>query len=338
MQKDFSTPPDSVEWYVDPTLKPLPIRSDLFLKKKLLTRSRTQIQGLFKKKRVLVNTKPVAASFKLRGGETLCVLLDPDREVVDSADIELNILHEDDDFLAVSKPPNMVMHPAGSVTSGTLLNAVHYYYENMGSEVRPSLLQRLDKHTSGLVVLPKNEKAHQTLQQQIVEHSNDKVYLAICDGIPEKKEGFIEADLGKVEHPFVKKMGVYKEGTGGKYAKTGYTVLMKADGYALLGVKLYTGRQHQIRVHMAHIGHPLTGDGLYEGSDSLNRQALHSYYTCFKQPSSGNPCELLAPLPHDMTLFLQDTSLNWQLCSEKLDLSHIPTLWNPRSWLDSFKA
>jgi 23S rRNA pseudouridine1911/1915/1917 synthase len=335
LQKDFSKPTEAVDWFVDPTLKPLPIRVDLFLKQKMVTRSRTQIQILFKKKRILVNSKPIQASFKLRGGEQVRVLLDPNREVIASSEIDLDILFEDDYLLAINKPAGMMMHPAGSVTSGTVLNAVHYYYEKQGSPIRQGLLQRLDKNTSGIVLLPKTNEAHQVIQKQILEHSIDKIYLAICDGVPKKDEGLIEVPITEVSHPFVKKMGVCEVGEG-KTAKTLYKKLIEFEDCALVGIKLYTGRQHQIRVHMAHEGYPLTGDVLYGGSENMSRQALHSYYSRFIHPGTKELCEIYAPLPNDMQMYIKPkiNDKNQQLKKDKsIDESNLEKIWDLNLWL-----
>jgi len=335
LQKDFSKPTEAVDWYVDPTLKPLPIRVDLFLKNKMETRSRTQIQVLFKKKRILVNSKPIQASYKLRGGEQVRVLLDPNREIIASSQIELEILFEDDHLLAINKPAGLMMHPAGSVTSGTVLNAVHYYFEKQGSPIRPGLLQRLDKNTSGIVLLPKTNEAHQVIQQQIIEHSLDKVYLAICDGILTKDEGVIEAPITQVSHPFVKKMGVCASGEG-KNAKTSFKKLMSCETKTLVGIKLHTGRQHQIRVHMAHIGFPLTGDLLYDGSENMSRQALHSYYLRFSHPVDKKYKEIFAPLPMDMFNELKSSKTNqWEVIDKSIGVVSLERLWNPKRWLDA---
>lgn len=335
MQKDFAKPTESVDWYVDPTFQPLPIRIDLFLKLKMITRSRTQIQSVFKKKRVLVNSKPVNPSYKLRGGENIRLLLDPSRDIIDSDSVKLEILYEDEHLVALNKEPGIIMHPAGTITSGTLLNAVHSYYEKQGSNVRPSLLQRLDKHTSGIVLMPKSPEVHAAMQTQIIEHTLDKIYIALCDGIPNKKEDLVEAPIDQVAHPFVKKMGVCTPGTG-KDSQTRYNTLMQGDEHALLGIKLYTGRQHQIRVHMSHIGHPLTGDVLYGGCEKLSRQALHSYYLRFYHPIEKKDFEIIAPLPDDMMFFLQNQNEKkaWQKNDGSIDISSNNTLWNPKPWLE----
>jgi 23S rRNA pseudouridine1911/1915/1917 synthase len=334
LQKDFSKPTEAIDWTVDPTLRSLPQRIDLFLKDKMITRSRTQIQSLFKKKRILVNSKPIAASYKLRGGEVVRILLDPDREVVKSGDIELDILFEDKDLIAVNKPAGLIMHPAGSITSGTLLNAVHYYFEKQGSAIRPGLFQRLDKNTSGIVLMPKNNNAHIKVQDQIISHSLDKIYLAICEGVLEEDELFVEAPITQVSHPFVKKMGVCPEGEG-KSSKTLVKKLFCNGQYTLVGVKLYTGRQHQIRVHLSHINHPIVGDTLYGGSEQLSRQALHSYFLRFIHPSADTQCEILAPLPSDMQYFLSGNIEKWEQYEEEINTVDLSNPWNPKHWLDS---
>ncbi|MBF0197183.1 MAG: RluA family pseudouridine synthase [Planctomycetes bacterium] len=336
-QKDYSQQVHSIDFVVHPTYKPLPLRTDLYLTARFPQRSRNQLQKLFKEKRVLVNGATVSASHKLRGGEEVQVLLPEDMEYIPPDAIDLSILYEDEDILVVNKAPNIMMHPAGAILSGTLLNAIHHYYEKKGDPTRPGLLQRLDKHTSGLLVVAKNHQAHQGMQEQITTHSLDKIYFAVCDGIPKEKEGFVEAPMGEVSHPFRKKMGVY-EGGDSKEAKTQYVVLHSTNEMSLLGVKLHTGRQHQIRVHMAHIGHPLRGDDLYGGCPSFSRQALHSYYLGFKHPCSGKEMNLNAPLPRDLQELIRPSLEGLGSNKHKLDIHCIDQPWNPRIWLDSLHS
>lgn len=342
MQKDYSQPLKSVDYYVHPTYQPLPIRVDLYLKKRLPNRSRNQNQKLFKEKRVLVDSRPVVGSYRLRGGEQLRVLLKHDLEYTASEDIALDILYEDEDIIAVNKQPGVMMHPAGTVLSGTLLNAIHYYYEQQKSDIRPSLLQRLDKHTSGLVLMAKNSNAHQGIQKQITSHRIEKIYLAFCHDIPKEANAIINEPIGEVEHPFVKKMGVY-HGEGSKSSLTQYTTLISSKQGSLLGIKLHTGRQHQIRVHLAYCGHPLYGDLLYGGKPLIERQALHSYFLRFEHPVQKKQVELLAPLPIDIcellsNEFSDDSQANvLNSNGHKLDMSCISQIWNPRIWIDNFR-
>ena len=324
----------AVDFHVHYTYKPLPLRCDLYLTARLAKRSRNQIQKLFAEKRVLVDAKPVNASFKLRGNEKVTILLPEDADFIPPDAVDLQIIHEEADFMAVNKAPGIMMHPAGSVLSGTLLNAVHHYFEQKNDPLRPGLLQRLDKDTSGLLLIAKDNSAHQVLQEQLLSHSLDKIYLAFCEGHPKEKEALVEISIGEVEHPFMKKMGVIE---GGKSAKTRYVVLGSWEQGSLLGIRLYTGRQHQIRVSLAHIGHPLIGDELYGGNRTFSRQALHSYYLRFQHPSQKRSVELFADLPSDFRHFLGSLG-EAHYTADNVDIHCSSRPWNPRNWLHKIRS
>lgn len=329
MQKDLSKKMESIDFLVDPTYKPLPVRCDIYLTQRFSGRSRSSLQKIFKEKRVLVNHKEVSANYKIRGGETVQVLIGEDVEYIAPENIDFDVIMEDVEMMAINKSPGIMMHPAGGVLSGTLLNAIHHHFEKKGEETRPGLLQRLDKHTSGLLVVAKTKNAHAKLQDQLLGHSLDKIYLAICTGCPEQEEGFIEASLDEVFHPFVKKMGVSEEG---KSAKTEYKVLAKWDDQSLVAVKLHTGRQHQIRVHFSHIGHPLIGDTLYGGEGPFPRQALHSYFLRFLHPEADRETCLYANCPKDFQFWFKDLP-EPKFCDANLDLNKPERPWDPLSWL-----
>ena len=333
MQKDLSGQLQSVDFNIHHTYKPLPIRCDLYLKARFPTRSRNQLQKLFVERRILVDSRPVNASYKLRGGEDVRVLLSEDMDFIPPESVDLNIIHEEASFMAINKNPGIMMHPAGSVLSGTLLNAIHYYFEQQDDPLRPGLLQRLDKHTSGLLLVAKDNHAHQQLQDQILNHSLDKIYLAICEGTPAEPEGLIEAPIDEVEHPFFKKMGVNEKG---KASKTGYCTLATWENASLIGVRLYTGRQHQIRVHMAHIGHPLIGDELYGGNRAFPRQALHSYFCRLTHPQTSKSMDLTADLPEDFQRYLQAQPTPRSI-DDNVDMSCSARPWNPRTWLSKIR-
>ena len=329
MQRDHAGRPTSIEFEVDRNHRPLPLRSDLFLTKKLTTRSRSQIQSLFKDKRVQIDERTINASYKLKGGETIHILLSDDTEYIPPEVVDWEVVHEEDQFMIINKGPGVMMHPAGSVLSGTLLNAVHKYFEDKGDPLRPGLIQRLDKNTSGLLIIAKTPEAHQDLQRQIGDHELDKVYLAVCEGIPDNKEGVIEAPIGETYHPFVKKMAVDEKG---KSSKTRFKVLASWENRSLCGVRLYTGRQHQIRVHMAHIGHPLVGDELYGGSRDFSRQSLHSYYLNLTHPVSKEMKEFHASLPADLINLLGALGPPRSV-DDSVDIHCKDLPWNPRTWL-----
>jgi 23S rRNA pseudouridine1911/1915/1917 synthase len=328
MQKDLSKKLESVDLHVHPTYRPLPIRTDVYLTQRFPKRSRNQLQVLFKEKRVLVNGKACNASHKLKGDERVSVLLPEDTEYIPPDAVALNLIHEEDQFMAINKAPGVMMHPAGRVLSGTLLNAIHHYFDQKGNPLRPGLLQRLDKHTSGLLLVAKSNAAHQNIQDQLVSHDLDKIYLALCHGTPDS-EGVIEAPIAEVEHPFFKKMGVRDDG---KSSKTRYCTLASWEHCSLLGIRLYTGRQHQIRVHLAHIGHPLCGDELYGGEGPFPRQALHSYFLRLKHPDHGKAIELNAPLPDDFVRELLRLGEPHSI-DDNLDIDCSARPWNPHTWL-----
>jgi len=329
MQRDHAGRPTSIDFEVDLNHRPLPLRCDLFLTRKLTTRSRTQIQSLFKEKRVVIEDRVISASYKLKGGEVVKILLSEDAEYIPPEAVDWELVLEEEHFMVVNKGPDVMMHPAGSVLSGTLLNAIHKYFEDKGDPLRPGLIQRLDKNTSGLLLVAKTPEAHQNLQSQIGNHELDKIYLAFCEGVPENDEGMIEAPLDETYHPFVKKMAVIE---GGKASSTRYKVLAKWEDRCLCGVRLYTGRQHQIRVHMAHIGHPLVGDELYGGKRDFSRQALHSYYINMTDPLSQEFREFQAPLPGDM-ISLLDALGPPRSIDDNVDTHCRDFPWNPRTWL-----
>lgn len=329
MQRDHAGRPTSIDFEVDPNHRPLPLRTDLFLTSKLTTRSRSQIQSLFKEKRVVISDRVINASHKLKGGETVSILLSEDAEYIPPEAVDWRLVHEEEHFMVVNKGPNVMMHPAGSVLSGTLLNAVHKYFEDKGDPLRPGLIQRLDKNTSGLLVIAKTPEAHQDLQRQIGDHELDKIYLAFCEGVPQEEEGMIEAPLAETYHPFVKKMAIDEKG---KASSTRYRVLAKWEDRSLCGVRLYTGRQHQIRVHMSHIGHPLVGDELYGGKRDYQRQSLHSYYLNLKHPVSNELKEFQAPLPEDL-ISLLDALGPPRSVDDNVDTHCRDLPWNPRTWL-----
>jgi len=322
---------ESVDFHVHPTYKPLPLRCDVFLTQRFSGRSRSQLQKLFHEKRVLVQDKAISASYKLRGNEIIKVMLSKDMVYIDPEKVDLDVIYEDDAMMAINKRPGLMMHPAGGILSGTLLNAIHHHFEKKGEDTRPGLLQRLDKNTSGLLIVAKTNEAHAKLQDQLLDHDLDKIYLALCKGQPEQMSGFIEAPLDEVYHPLYKKMGVSESG---KYAKTQYKTLASWEEYSLIGIKLHTGRQHQIRIHFSHIGHPLLGDTLYGGDGEFPRQALHSYFLRFEHPEHHTSTHLYANCPEDFQDWIQSQTAAIYI-DEAVDFSNSLRPWDPITWLDS---
>lgn len=333
MGRDFSVQHKSVEFTVPPGWKPMPTRSDLFLCRQVKTRSRNQLRKAFLEKRVLVHSRPVAPNFRLKGGEKVELLLSPDERYVPPESVPLEVVYEDEHLLAINKQPGVMMHPVGKTLSGTLLNAIHHYFSSRNSPLRPVLLHRLDKNTSGLVMLGKHSDSHRHLYKALQQRGIDKVYLAVCHGIPDPAEGSCRASVAPVEVNGKRCMAVCGEGEG-QSALTAYTTLGTGEGRALIGVKIFTGRQHQIRVHMASLGHPLIGDALYGGGGDFSRQALHSYYLRFPHPATQTEIELFAPLPDDLKSIIpifrpaESHRSTWDTrCSSRP--------WNPRTWLGS---
>ena len=278
------------------------VRTDRFLAEKMEDLSRSYLQKLLKDGQVFVNGKPVRASYKVRTGDVLSVSL-PENEELDipAENIPLDILYEDEDVLVVNKPKDMVVHPAAGHTTGTLVNAVLYHCQGnlsgINGVLRPGIVHRIDKDTTGALLVCKNDNAHRNLAEQLKEHSIRRRYRAIVQGCFKEDEGTVDAPVGR--HPVDrKKMAVnYKNG---KEAVTHYRVLERFANAAYIECRLETGRTHQIRVHMASIGHPLLGDQVYGSAKNpyhLQGQALHAMVLGFVHPSSGEYMEFEAPLP-----------------------------------------
>lgn len=264
--------------------------------------SRSYIQKLLKEGMVLANGKPVKANYKLNGKEELTVTIPDAAELdIEPENIPLDILYEDEDLLVVNKPKGMVVHPAAGHYSGTLVNALMYHcgrdLSGINGVLRPGIVHRIDKDTTGSVIACKNDKAHRCIAEQLKEHSINRRYRAICFGELNQEEGTIDQPIGR--HPNDrKKMAVNHQ--NGKRAVTHYRVLQRFQGYTYIECVLETGRTHQIRVHMASIGHPLLGDEVYSNRKSpfkLQGQTLHAKTLGFIHPTTGEYLEIDAPLP-----------------------------------------
>jgi 23S rRNA pseudouridine1911/1915/1917 synthase len=273
------------------------------------------VRALIDDGHVLVEGRPAKPSRLLKGGEAISLFVpDPVAAGPSAEAIPLSILYEDAELIAVNKPSGMVVHPAAGVTSGTLVNALLHHccdLQGIGGELRPGIVHRLDKDTSGCLVAAKTERALAALQVQFKRREAQKVYLAIVHGEP-KEEGVFETLHGR--HARDRKRFTGRVRTG-KTAVTRYRVLERFDGAALVRVELVTGRTHQIRMHFSEAGHPLLGDILYGGvkrekrlaadspvrraSEILGRQALHAQHLRLRHPVSGAPLDLEAPLPSE---------------------------------------
>lgn len=251
------------------------------------------------------------ASYKVRAGEKLIIQLpEPETSSIEPEAIPLDILYEDQDVLIVNKPEGMVVHPAPGSPSGTLVNALMAHtgeLSTINGVYRPGILHRIDKDTSGLLMVAKNDMAHQKLAEQLKVHSITRQYVALVKGIVEANKGTIDMPIGR--HPKDRiRMAVVKENS--KEAITHFEVLTRyAEGYTLVKFRLETGRTHQIRVHMREIGHPIAGDPLYGGDKKnpfkTNGQCLHAEILGFVHPRTGEYMEFKAPMPESLTTILE---------------------------------
>lgn len=267
--------------------------------------SRTSASRAIADGRVTVNgAVNLRKSYKtLVGDEVTLTLLPPEPSEALPQDIPLDVVYEDDDLLVVNKPKGMVVHPAPGNPDGTLVNALLYHcagkLSGVGGVIRPGIVHRIDKDTSGLLVVAKNDAAHLGLSEQIKEHSFTRVYYALLYGTPKEDSGTVNAPIGR-DPSNRKKMAVTDRGS--KEAVTYYRVLESFRGYSYCEMKLETGRTHQIRVHMSHVGHPVVGDPLYAPAQGKNPfgitgQALHAGVLGFNHPTSGKYLEFSADLP-----------------------------------------
>lgn len=264
--------------------------------------SRTYIQKLMKNQQVLVNGKVEKASFKVKYDDVIDFDI-PDETVPDivAENIPLDVLYEDDDIVVVNKPKNMVVHPAAGHFSGTLVNALLYHCKDSLSGIngvmRPGIVHRIDKDTTGSLIICKNDFSHQSIAAQLKEHSIVRRYRAICCGVLKEDEGTIHKAIGRDEKDR-KKMSTHCK--NGKDAITHYKVLQRFKNYSYIECRLETGRTHQIRVHMSSIGHPLLGDSLYSNRKwqfQTQGQCLHAYILGFIHPKTGEYVETVAPIP-----------------------------------------
>ncbi|NLM35407.1 MAG: RluA family pseudouridine synthase [Clostridiales bacterium] len=276
------------------------MRIDKYLSQLMEDKSRSFIQGLIDEGKVTVNNKLVKSNHKLKENDLIKgIIPDPVELKVEAEDIPLDILYEDEDVIVVNKPQGMVVHPAAGNAKGTLVNAILNHCQDLSGingVIRPGIVHRIDKDTSGVLVIAKNDAAHNKLAEQLKDHSMTRVYIALVEGIIKNDQGTVDANLGR--HPIDrKKMAVVKEG---RRAVTHYKVLERLDKYTLVECRLETGRTHQIRVHMAYIGHPLVGDPVYgykKQKFNLEGQLLHAKVLGFIHPTSGRYLEFEAKLP-----------------------------------------
>ena len=284
-------------------------RLDAFLASSLDGLTRSQATRLIESGEVAVNGRAVSKSYKLAGGEDIAVTL-PEPEPVEAVpqDIPLDVVYEDADVIVVNKPSGMVVHPAPGHPDGTLVNALLYHcagtLSGIGGALRPGIVHRIDRDTSGLIIAAKNDAAHQYLSAQLADHTLARTYECIVVGKLREDRGTVDAPITR--HPTDRKrMAVV---AGGREAVTHWEVIARYPGYTHVRCRLETGRTHQIRVHMAYIGHPILGDTVYGAKKEvpgLTGQCLHAVGLRFLHPRTHEVVELFCPLPEEFTRMLQ---------------------------------
>lgn len=288
-------------------------RIDSFLNEVIEDATRSYIQKIIDGGYVEITGKKTTKSGnKLKGTETIVVNL-PEDETLDliPEDIPLEIIYEDSDIVIINKAPNMVVHPAHGNYNGTLVNALLYHIKDLSTingVIRPGIVHRLDKDTSGVIVVAKHDEAHTTLSDMFKEKTLEKTYVCIAKGIFKDKSGRIETLIGRDPRDR-KKMAVVTE--NGKIAISNYEVLDESKNYSLVKVRIETGRTHQIRVHMKSLNHPILGDATYGNStDGIDRQMLHAYRLKFTHPISKKEMVITAPIPEDFKRALKFAGLD----------------------------
>lgn len=284
-------------------------RLDAFLASSLDGLTRSQATRLIESGEVAVDGRAVSKSYKLAGGEDIAVTL-PEPEPVEAVpqDIPLDVVYEDADVIVVNKPSGMVVHPAPGHPDGTLVNALLYHcagtLSGIGGALRPGIVHRIDRDTSGLIIAAKNDAAHQYLSAQLADHTLARTYECIVVGALREDRGTVDAPIAR--HPTDRKrMAVV---AGGREAVTHWEVIARYPGYTHVRCRLETGRTHQIRVHMAYIGHPILGDTVYGAKKEvpgLTGQCLHAVGLRFLHPRTHEVMELSCPLPEEFTRMLQ---------------------------------
>ena len=278
-------------------------RVDAWLASQVEGLTRSAAARLLEEGRVTLEGRPLAKNYRLTGGEALAVSL-PDPEPIEALpqDIPLEVVYEDGDVIVVNKPKGLVVHPAPGHPDGTLVNALLHHcggsLSGVGGALRPGIVHRIDRDTSGLIIASKNDLAHQALSAQLQDHTLARTYECLAVGGFREDAGTVDAPIGR--HPVDrKKMAVV---SGGRPAVTHWEVLERFPGLTYLRCRLETGRTHQIRVHLAHLGHPILGDTVYGARKpvpGLQGQCLHAVGLRFLHPRTGEPVELCCPLPEE---------------------------------------
>jgi 23S rRNA pseudouridine1911/1915/1917 synthase len=290
-------------------------RLDRWLARELPEQSRSRLQSLIAAGEVLVDGRPARASARLRPGQAVTVHLPEARPAAPRPqDIPIAVLHEDRWLLVIEKPAGLVVHPGAGAHEGTLVNALLHHVRDLsgiGGELRPGIVHRLDKGTSGLMVVAKDDATHRDLVRQFAGRTVEKEYLAIVLGVPSPRQGVVESPIGRDP---VNRKKMSARGPRARPARSAYAVAEVLDGAALLRVRIHTGRTHQVRVHLASLGHPVAGDPLYGGRRvpgsrragarealrALARPALHATRLAFTHPGTGERMAFESPLPQDL--------------------------------------
>ena len=295
-------------------------RIDSYLAKRLEL-TRTRVQELIKEEQIKVNYKKIKSSYKIEENDEIEVIIPEIQEVeIIPEDIKIDIIFEDKDIAVINKQARLVVHPAQGHYSGTLVNAILYHIKDLSGingEMRPGIVHRLDKDTSGLIIIAKNDKAHLELTNMFQNKEIKKTYLAIVKGKLNKKKGRIATQIGRDRNDR-KKMAVLDSLTQGKNAITNFRVIDQNEKFSLLKVDIETGRTHQIRVHMKYMGYPILGDAVYGRPDSEKRQMLHAYKLEFLHPITKEKMEIIAELPDDFKKALIKNNLSFD--NEKIFL------------------
>ena len=272
--------------------------------------SRTAVQRLIEEKKITVNEKNEKASYKVQYGDKIEIEEEPAKEIeLKAQDIPLEILYEDDDIIVVNKPKGMVVHPANGNPDGTLVNAIMAICKEslsgIGGEIRPGIVHRLDKNTSGAIIIAKNDKAHINLSEQLKNHEIKKTYIALVRGVVKENNASIKMPIGRSKKDR-KKMDVDRNG---KEAVTHFKVLKRFKDCTLLEINIETGRTHQIRVHLSYIGYPIIGDDVYSNGKNrwnIEGQCLHAKELEFKHPITGKQMHIEAELPEYFKKILEE--------------------------------
>ena len=276
-------------------------RLDTYISNQNNDLTRTAVQRLIEQEKILVNGKKRKVAYKVTEGD-MVIIEETEAQMIElkAQEIPIDIIYEDSDIIVVNKPKGMVVHPANGNPDGTLVNAIMAICKDslsgIGGEIRPGIVHRLDKDTSGLLIVAKNDKAHVNMSEQIKNHEVKKTYIALVRGIVKENEATIDMPIGR-SCSDRKKMAVDKNG---RNAVTHIKVLKRYDKYTILEINIETGRTHQIRVHLSHIGYPIIGDYIYSNGKNefgVIGQCLHAKCLEFKHPVTGKEMKLEAPLP-----------------------------------------